>query len=614
MPLRPLPVERPALSREQFAELRRRLFAAVRAGDDAKEPLWLAYRRECVRRRELVRAMDDSPAMQLALRAACVPPERTVDAYLDAFLFWLRTFGVVAEPREDAADALPLAQARRWESERAQEVEEPEEVEGDGNAAPSLSTLPFIAMPHQEDLAREVIAAYLATGPNGRALKATLFVEKARDIGATWLILALVVWLWLVERRFTAHLGSRVAELVDKNPGSQDEDTLFGRCEIILAAQPDYLRPRGFDLLDKNHRQMQLWINPDSRNRITGESANANFGRQQRKTMVVFDEIAFAEHQREIIRGTADTCRLRLFITSPDPDADGAKELMARPGVRVISHHWSMHPEKTLAWYEQQRRDRSEEEIANELDLSWEGGAERRIYAEWDSVPQGAYGYRPGWILWGAVDFGRADPTAIIVGQTSPLTEETVILACHQRAGEHIDFFLPFFGRPIKSGYFDYTADERALIVTIQQWIKRAGGVIWFGDPAGAQLTQAANTSVLDILAENQIAVITNERITSHDERQSRAKLLLRTCVVNMPACARLDLAMRNYRRPAQRNSTGHTKRAIHNIHSHLCAAFEYRAVNGVALLAGMRRAAPIPARHVAAYEDAGPAPLRRYA
>lgn len=580
----------PALTGQELAETRAALQHAVTAGDDIKEPLWDIYRSECVARRDALHALtvgSDHQAAQLRdeLRHRCLPLTRDLASMVAACLFWMRTFAVIIEPRQAGEDT--------------------------GDDSPSTQ-LPFIPMPHQEALVWEILSAYLSRDSRGRLQKATIFIEKSRDMGATWVVLAVIVWLWLYERGFTCLLGSRVETLVEKNPGSRNEDTLLGRCEVLAMGLPDWLRPDGVSMTDKATRQAMFWANPATGNQATGESANANFGRQQRKTVVVFDELAFAEYQRSIIRGTADTCRLRIFLTSPDPDADACKELMRRPGVRVVTQDWRLHPAKTVAWYEKQREDRSEEEIANELDLSWEGGAERRIYPEWDDVAKRPLLFTPGWVLWGGIDFGRSDPTGIVIGQEDPLTQRVRILASYLRAGESIDFFYPFLSLlKLTSGPHTYHDGERALVEQIHQWIRLAGGIILFGDPAGMQVGQAANTSVIQQLAAKGITVNINPRMNSHDERQTRCKLLLRVAEVDSTRCTSLDLAMRNYRRPARRDSVGYQKKALHQ-HSHLPTALEYVAVNRDTLTAATKQVAPLP-RHTAAYEAEQPPTLRRW-
>jgi hypothetical protein len=89
----------------------------------------------------------------------------------------------------------------------------------------------------------------------------------------------------------------------------------------------------------------------------------------------------------------------------------------------------------------------------------------------------------------------------------------------------------------------------------------------------------------------------------SHDERQTRTKILLRGAECNQPLCSLLIRAMKAYRRPIrQANSTTVTKKPVHDWSSDLATALEYLSVN----VDGMNQEKPaVPARQVSAWEAA---------
>jgi hypothetical protein len=89
----------------------------------------------------------------------------------------------------------------------------------------------------------------------------------------------------------------------------------------------------------------------------------------------------------------------------------------------------------------------------------------------------------------------------------------------------------------------------------------------------------------------------------SHDERQTRTKILLRGAECNQPLCALLVRAMKAYRRPMVRaNSTTVTKKPVHDWSSDLATALEYLSVN----VDGMEKTAPPPPpRQQSAWEAA---------
>ena len=99
-----------------------------------------------------------------------------------------------------------------------------------------LRVLPLIPWPGQKRLIRFLLTGYLQSRRR--------LVNKAREIGATWLAVALIYWLWLSTPRFYALLGSRKEKLVDdRTPMS-----LFGKLRFIHETQPEWLRPETEDV------------------------------------------------------------------------------------------------------------------------------------------------------------------------------------------------------------------------------------------------------------------------------------------------------------------------------------------------------------------------------
>lgn len=516
---------------EQIATLRTALRTAILTNADEKAALWEEYRRLALQQRILARWGEETNREQQVLLYGLAAKSR---------FFFARTFGHVVEPR---------------------------------NAVDGKETLlPFIPFLHQEWASQFFHQALID--------KTTALALKVRDMGLTWQLLTDIVHDWLFMPGFTCHLGSRTEDLVDSNTASLNPDTLMGRVEIILDNLPTYMLPRGFTLLDKSLRQQNQLINPENGNRITGEASSPHFSRQMRGSLMLGDEIDFWPDTAAVWGATRDSFAARWFITTPNRKGDGTvKAVVQEKRARILELPWTYHPLKTHAWHEAERAERFEDELSTELGLSWEGSDELRLYPEWDLVDKGAFPYRPDWPTFGFIDFGRADGTGIGYAQRNPATRRLRFLAAHYRAGETIDFFFPFFGRPIASGIHDYTEEERALIQDVQRWAR--GGIAWFGDPAGRQHTQAANLSVIEQLAQQKVYITTNPQINNFDQRRDATRLLLRNAECNIERCRRLDDAMKGYRRaPQQAGTITPQRRPIHNWASHLCTAVEYLAVN----------------------------------
>ncbi|MCH7667528.1 MAG: hypothetical protein IH936_16580 [Acidobacteria bacterium] len=109
-------------------------------------------------------------------------------------------------------------------------------------------------------------------------------VNKAREIGATWLAVALIYWLWLSTPRFYALLGSRKEKLVDdRTPMS-----LFGKLRFIHETQPEWLRPKTEDV----HMR---FVNLENASTVVGEATNIGFGRSFRASVILTDEWAHVD-------------------------------------------------------------------------------------------------------------------------------------------------------------------------------------------------------------------------------------------------------------------------------------------------------------------------------
>jgi len=466
-----------------------------------------------------------------------------------------------------------------------------------------LPGLPFIPFPYQELVAARALWLMLDR-PDGAK---DLGILKSRQIGLTTLFVHLFVWLWRLRRVFLG-LGSRAESEVDNNAGSRNPHTLMGRCETIVTNLPDCLVPPGVDLADKTTRQMLQWINPHNGARIDGEAAGINFTRDRTYGVLLVDEWAKWQNPESVIAASGPNVRLlRVLLTTPDPDTPAVeaffKRISAAWSYRYVEIEWWEHPERDERWEQAQRTELGDKLFAHEHELSFQAEAERVIYSEWRNVRIGAFAFESDWEVIGGIDYGKRDGTGIIVAQVNPATDWLRILATHFSAGQTIDFYKPLMGALIASGVFTYSQEELEFIDLVQLWQRRSGGIAWFGDPAGEQITQIKDESVADSLRRSGIYVRSNEKIRSHEERQSACRQLLRTCEVNLPLCGALDYAMRRYRWPKLNANVAATpRRAPIHRESHLPTALEYIAVNKPLWAGGRMPVLPVR-RHAASWE-----------
>lgn len=423
--------------------------------------------------------------------------------------------------------------------------------------------LPFIPFQFQKD-AIIWIVRHCSEGKDG-------LIEKSRDMGATWLFIWAMFWMWMFQDSFSGLVGSYKEALVD----NRTPDSLFGKFDYCISSVPKFLLPARFDY--KKHRMQMKLINPETYNLITGDTMNPNFARGSRKTMVFLDEGASWDYFREAWESAGDTTPCRLTCSTPKGMNAFAK-LRYRGDIDVLTLHWPLHPLKDKNWYEFEKSRRTDEEVAQELDISYHKSQENRVYPEFDQVPVGEYPYDASLPLFIAWDFGRADDTAIIWAQKD---RDGIIriVDTYSNRGKTIDFYVPFI-TGVVPGEGRYSKRDLEMIERHKHW--RRG--IHFGDPAGRFMNQVTNQSVMDVLRDHGIVVNFREDAKDFQTRKTETKLLMRRLVVNdSPDTDDFRMAIENACYPKVRRGGEEqvsSVKPLHDYTSHFRSALEYLAVN----------------------------------
>jgi hypothetical protein len=216
-----------------------------------------------------------------------------------------------------------------------------------------------------------------------------LALEKSRDMGVSWMVIAVFFWFWLRPEGGTDFLfGSRIEDYVDKKG---DMRTLFEKARYLYKYIPHWLRPQGFSP-NKHDNYMKL-VNPETGASITGESNNANFSTGGRYAGILFDEFAKWESTDEsawTAAGDATPCR--IAVSTPFGAAGQYYNLVTDGKTKKVRLHWSLHPRKNPGlycvwpmdedteevevrspWYDREDARRRPLEMAQELDINYIG-------------------------------------------------------------------------------------------------------------------------------------------------------------------------------------------------------------------------------------------------
>lgn len=258
----------------------------------------------------------------------------------------------------------------------------------------TIKRIPFLMYDYQKRAALEILG--LAAKTVDSIEKYDVLVEKTRDMGWSWLMVALAVWLWLFHDR-NILFGSEKAEKADKLGNML---ALLEKCRYVIRNLPDWMLPPGFQF-DK-HMGENLIRKPAASNHsgtITADSANPDFGRGDRKYIIILDEFASWPYDLASATACGDSTSFRIFISTPKGPhnlfaqmATGEHEEM-RP-IKITSH-WTEHPikaaggatdidgKKTSPYYRFEKSRKTPDQMASEIDINYAESTKGRIFHEY---------------------------------------------------------------------------------------------------------------------------------------------------------------------------------------------------------------------------------------
>lgn len=261
-----------------------------------------------------------------------------------------------------------------------------------------------------------------------------LLVEKSRAMGFTWTVSYLLLWAlvyWPDSIGFAHNIN---AAKVDDGGDRSTTESIFGRIRYMAESRrpdgsstwPDTYYPR--DLLTFHQAPLRMVRNAVSGARLVGGAATEDPGRGGQYTHALLDEFAFVPWGGSVHKAISQTCRSgRLYGSTAKGKGNRFYELIEqRPrGYRRMSLHWRLHPvyaagshvagerldcplcdavrakvdwnaedpvthrypgRLTSPWYDAAVIELTDEEVASELDISYEGSLTARVYPEFDAA------------------------------------------------------------------------------------------------------------------------------------------------------------------------------------------------------------------------------------
>jgi hypothetical protein len=377
-------------------------------------------------------------------------------------------------------------------------------------------------------------------------------IEKSRDMGATWTFALWTLWHFLFDPEFSALIGSRKEDLVD----NKLPDSIFGKYDFMLAHLPYWLLPVGFDL--SKHRTYMKIINPENHNALTGESTNPAFSRSGRYSVIGIDEFAFVERSYSIWQAAGDSTSTRIPLSTPNGKGNKFAELALDSPIKKLRLHWTLHPEKDQTWYDREKTRRTEQEVAQELDISYERSQRGRVFqSEWEELKQSGrltdVPWDPMLPVYTSWDFGIGDSTAIGFYQEAKGGAVRKI-DYYENSGVAIDHYIKVVqAKPYR--YYQHYGD-----ITIKRKELGTGRSVW------------------ELLKQSGIT-IRGKILKNKDDGINAAKLLMRKLWVDKRLTGFVD-AVENYHFPFDEDKQIYGDMPVHDWSSHACDQLQYFAIN----------------------------------
>jgi phage terminase large subunit len=170
-------------------------------------------------------------------------------------------------------------------------------------------------------------------------------VVKSRDVGASWVAMALLGSLCTFRKDFAAGIASATEIKLDR---SGDPDTLFFKLRAFLEYLPEEFRG-GWER-EKHSAYMRISF-PETGSSVTGEAGD-QAGRGGRKSIYIVDEAAHFEHPKLIDASLAATTNCRIDMSSVNGTGNSFADKARNPDFAPFFFTWRDDPRKSQAWYD----------------------------------------------------------------------------------------------------------------------------------------------------------------------------------------------------------------------------------------------------------------------
>ena len=280
-----------------------------------------------------------------------------------------------------------------------------EAIVDDGDDAPGESIDLFPDFPH----VRMVLDA-LKDPKN-------LLIDKSRDMMCTWSLCAIFCHDLIFQEAAPLLMASRRFDDVDDGGEDSTTDSLLGRVRFIYENLPEWQKIRA-----PLRIKTGLMRNKKTDAYIAGIKAVRHTGRGGKYRRAVADEFGHWPYGEANLESMKYACQRGLILLSTPP-REGRNHCFGRLAtdttkmMKHLSLHWTLHPLRGDEWYEQAIDGMTPEQIARELEISYSGAVEGRIFGAFDEEVHLVEGleYDPSLPLYTSHDHGVNEETCVFI-------------------------------------------------------------------------------------------------------------------------------------------------------------------------------------------------------
>lgn len=253
--------------------------------------------------------------------------------------------------------------------------------------------IPFVLFERQREWIRYIVRKWKAREPG--------ITEKSRDMGISWLAVALGCSLCVFFDGLNIGYGSRLVEYVDKIGFPK---ALFYKARAFMRYLPAEFRA-GFD--EKRDAPHMLLKFPATGSTMAGEGGD-NIGRGDRASIYFVDEAAHLERPMLVEAALSQTTNCQQDMSSVKGMDNPFAQKRHAGKIEVFTFHWRQDPRKDDAWYAKQCDELDAVVVAQEIDINYTASATGiLIPSEWVQAAVNAHeklGFAPTGRRFGALD------------------------------------------------------------------------------------------------------------------------------------------------------------------------------------------------------------------